>query len=138
MPQCAHASEALVQTVEAAEPLELQLAETRRSRMPAARSISASVQIGSSSMSGTVETDATAALASQSSESQGCSNNSMPAGIERRRKAHAVVAVEGAVGVEPQCGPLAGGALDDGDAFQIGGDILADLDLEGAKALRQP
>ncbi len=48
--------------------------------MPAARSMSSSVQIGSSSISGTVEAAATAALASQSSESQGCSNSSIRAG----------------------------------------------------------
>ena len=57
--------------------------------MPAARSTSASVQIGSSSMIGTGETLATLALASQSSARHGCSNSSIPAGSSAAAKRQA-------------------------------------------------
>ncbi len=52
----------------------------------AARSISSSPQIGSSSIMGTVDTFATLAFASQSSEWHGCSNSSMPEGSRDEAK----------------------------------------------------
>ena len=100
--------------------------------------MSSSPQIGSSSMIGTVETFATLALASQSSEWQGCSNSSMPEGSSAGGKAAAVGLRIGAVGVEPHRGAAVDGALDRLHARKVGGRILADLDLEGAKAVVQP
>ena len=102
--------------------------------MSAARSMSASAQIGSSSMIGTVDTLATLALASQSSASQGCSNSSMPDGSSAAAKRQPSRFRIGAVGVEPHGGAPGDGALDRVDAREVGVGILADLDLEGAKA----
>ena len=61
-----------------------------------------------------------------------------PSRIERRGKLHAVVAVEGAIGIEPQRRAVADRLLDDVDAREIRRDILADFHLEGAETLRQP
>ena len=99
---------------------------------------SASSQIGSSSMTGTVETFATWALASQSSARQGCSNSSTPDGSSDDAKLHASAFGKGAVGVDPHGGAAVDGALDRVHAYEVIGRVLADLDLEGAKALLEP
>ena len=100
--------------------------------------MSSSVQIGSSSMSGTGEAWATAALASQSSESHGCSKSSMPVGVEGADKGLALFARIGAVGVETDRGASAERLLDGFDAVEIAAHILADLDLERPEALVEP
>ena len=89
-------------------------------------------------MTGTVETFATWALASQSSARQGCSNSSMPEGSSDDGKAARIGFGKGAVGVDPHGRAAVDGALDRLHAREVVGRVLADLDLEGAKALLEP
>ena len=60
------------------------------------------------------------------------------AGSSARSKSHSLLTVEGAVSIEPQRGSFADCLLNHLHAREIGVDVLADLHLEGAEALRQP
>ena len=58
--------------------------------------------------------------------------------IERRREAARIGFGKGAVGVDPHGAAAIDGALDRVHARKVVGRILADLDLEGAKAVLEP
>ena len=81
---------------------------------------------------------ATAALASQSSESQGCSNSSICAGSSAEAKRIPCSRLKARLASSRSVARVPDRLLDHLDAREIGVDVLADLHLEGAEALREP
>ena len=85
-------------------------------------------------MTGTADTRATAALASQSSDAHGCSKSWMPSGSRAAANRHPASRENPSVRVEANLGAAVEQGLDPQDSFEVRVHVEADLHLEGAES----